>query len=101
MSDVKRKASVALLVAAAVLGGIVFVTSAANLAGRTCGIRLDGDGPCPLLAWPRCFYANERALYAPLRRVEMDVPDGREQVDADRERSDCARAVWCEENAVV
>ncbi|PAP78468.1 trypsin-like peptidase domain-containing protein [Rubrivirga marina] len=33
MSDVKRKASVALLVAAAVLGGIVFVTSAANLAG--------------------------------------------------------------------
>ena len=33
MSDVKRKASVALLVAAAVLGGIVFVTSAANLTG--------------------------------------------------------------------
>ncbi len=33
MSDAKRKASVALLVAAAVLGGIVFVTSAANLAG--------------------------------------------------------------------
>ncbi|WP_420456598.1 trypsin-like peptidase domain-containing protein [Rubrivirga sp.] len=33
MSDVKRKTSVALLVAAAVLGGIVFVTSAANLAG--------------------------------------------------------------------
>ena len=33
MTDVKRKASVALLVAAAVLGGIVFVTSAANLAG--------------------------------------------------------------------
>jgi serine protease Do len=33
MSDVKRKASVALLAAAAVLGGIVFVTSAANLTG--------------------------------------------------------------------
>ncbi len=33
MSDVKRTASIALLVTAAVLGGIVFVTSAANLTG--------------------------------------------------------------------
>ena len=33
MSDVKRTASIALLVIAAVLGGIVFVTSAANLTG--------------------------------------------------------------------
>ena len=35
MSDVKRTVSVALLVLAAVLGGVVFVTSAANLAGLT------------------------------------------------------------------
>ena len=33
MSDAKRKVSAALLIAAAVIGGVVFVTSAANLAG--------------------------------------------------------------------
>ena len=33
MSDVKRATSIALLIAAAVLGGIVFVTAAANLTG--------------------------------------------------------------------
>ena len=33
MTDAKRKVSAALLIAAAVIGGVVFVTSAANLAG--------------------------------------------------------------------